>query len=92
MKRPNNKAIPCPLQNIQGVAGIKKGEFEVEAQFLSKLNTNNSSLLLKFLLKGTKNEAQFLKVTVSYCPRPPVGTCGAGRLKMRRQWVRHSNK
>jgi hypothetical protein len=23
-------------------------------------------------MKGTKNEAQFLKVTVSYCPRHPV--------------------
>jgi hypothetical protein len=26
---------------VQGVAGNKKGEFEVEAQFLSKLHTNN---------------------------------------------------
>jgi hypothetical protein len=29
-------------------------------------------MLRKLLLKGTKNEAQFLKVAVSYCPRPPV--------------------
>jgi hypothetical protein len=49
------------------------GEFEVEAQFLSKLHTNNGYILLKLLLKGIENEARFLKqVTVSYCPRPPV--------------------
>jgi hypothetical protein len=53
---------------VQGVAGNKKGEFEAEAQFLSKLHTKNGSNLLKLLLKGTENEAQFLKVTVSYCP------------------------
>jgi hypothetical protein len=58
--------------NLQGVAGNKKGEFEVEAQFLSKLHTNDDKILLKLLLKGTKNEAHFLKVTVSYCTRPPV--------------------
>jgi hypothetical protein len=27
---------------LQGVAGNKKGEFEVETQFLSKLHTNNA--------------------------------------------------
>jgi hypothetical protein len=32
----------------------------------------NVFLNLKLLLKGTKNEAQFLKVAVSYCSRPPV--------------------
>jgi hypothetical protein len=34
-------------------------------------------------LKGTKNEAQFLKVTVSYCPRSPVSqqSGGVGFLK-----------
>jgi hypothetical protein len=31
------------------------------------------NVLLKLLLKGTKNEAHFLNVAVSYCPRPPVG-------------------
>jgi hypothetical protein len=35
---------------MQGIAGNKKGEFWVEAQFL----------LLKLLLKDTKNEARFL--------------------------------
>jgi hypothetical protein len=63
------------LHGIQeGVAGNKKGEFEVEAQFLSKLHTNNAYILLiLLLLKGTiKNEAQFIKTTVSYCPPPPV--------------------
>jgi hypothetical protein len=65
-----------PRQPVQGVAGNKKSEFEVEAQFLSKLHTKNGYFLLKLLLKGTKNEAQFLKITVSYCPRPPVeDTC-----------------
>jgi hypothetical protein len=29
-------------------------------------------MLPKLLLKGTENEVQFLNVTVSYCPRPPV--------------------
>jgi hypothetical protein len=57
---------------VQGVAGNKKGELEVETQFLSKLHTNNGKILLKLQLKGAKNEAEFLKVTVSYCPRPPV--------------------
>jgi hypothetical protein len=28
-------------KTLQGVAGNKKGEFEAEAQFLSKLHTNN---------------------------------------------------
>jgi hypothetical protein len=32
--------VYCEL--VQGVAGNKKGEFEVEAQFLSKLHTNNA--------------------------------------------------
>jgi hypothetical protein len=35
-------------------------------------------MFLKLLLKATKNEAQFLKVTVSYCPRPPVTELGIG--------------
>jgi hypothetical protein len=36
------------------------------------MHTSNAYFFLKLLLKGTQNEAQFLKVTVSYCPRPPV--------------------
>jgi hypothetical protein len=30
-----------PSHIVQGIAGNKKGEFEVGAQFLSKLHTNN---------------------------------------------------
>jgi hypothetical protein len=48
--------------SAQGVAGNKKGEFEVEVQFLNKLDTNNGYFLPKLLLKGTKNEAQFLRL------------------------------
>jgi hypothetical protein len=32
----------------QGVAGNKKGAFEVEAQFLSKLHTNNGYFFLNY--------------------------------------------
>jgi hypothetical protein len=41
---------------VQGVAGNKKGEFEVEAQFLSKFVITYKQWLhfLKLLLKGTK--------------------------------------
>jgi hypothetical protein len=42
----------------RGVAGNKQGEFEIEAQILSKLHTDNGLLiLLKLLSKGTNNEA-----------------------------------
>jgi hypothetical protein len=41
------------LTCVQGVAVNKKGEFWVEAQFLSKLHTKNGYILLKLLLKGT---------------------------------------
>jgi AAA+ ATPase superfamily predicted ATPase len=44
----------------------------VEAQFLSKLLTNNVNILLKLIFEGHTNEAQVLNVTVSYCPRPPI--------------------
>jgi hypothetical protein len=57
----------------QGVAGSEKGElFEVmRHSFLANYIKNGYSLL-KLLLKGTQNEAQFPNVTaVSYYPRPP---------------------
>jgi hypothetical protein len=57
---------------LQGVAGNKKGEFEVEAQLLRKLYTNNGKFLLKILLKGTQNEAQFLKRLRFLIARDPL--------------------
>jgi hypothetical protein len=58
---------------VQGVADNKKGDFEVEAQFLSKLHTKMVKFFVKTTIEGRKKkEAQFLKVAVSYCPRPPV--------------------
>jgi len=59
------------------IAGNNNSEFLVEAQFLSKLHTNNDGyfLLLFLLLEGTINEqAQVLNVTASYSPATPCGT------------------
>jgi hypothetical protein len=75
-KKAHSNLPRCHRHCYRGVAGNKKGEFEAEAQFLSKLHTNNGLNLLKLLLKGTPNEAQFLKVAVSYCPRPTEGRGG----------------
>jgi hypothetical protein len=59
------------VQLVQGAAGNKKGEFGVDAQFfLANYIQKMVIFLLKLLLKGTKHEAQFLTVAVSYCPRP----------------------
>jgi hypothetical protein len=52
--------VPAKPVPLQGVAGNKMGEFEVEAQFLSKFEIITYTQWLHFhklLLKGTQNEA-----------------------------------
>jgi len=61
------KEDPFECVLAAGIAGNKKGTFEVEAQYLGKLLIN----LLRLRLKGTQNEAQVLNVTASYLPATP---------------------
>jgi hypothetical protein len=51
---------------------IRTADLRAEAEFLSKSHTNNAEMLLKLLIGGQKNEAQFLITTASYCPRSAV--------------------
>jgi hypothetical protein len=56
----------------RGSRAIRRAIFELRLSFLANYIHTKLKFLLKLLLKGTKNEAQFLNVAISYCPRPPV--------------------
>jgi hypothetical protein len=56
-----------------GSRAIRRAIFELRLSFLANyIQAMLTFFLLKLLLKSTKNEAPFLKVAVSYCPRHPV--------------------
>jgi hypothetical protein len=83
---------------VQGVAGNNNGDFELRLSFLA----NYIQTMVKFFLNyywRPQNEAQFLNVTVFYCPRPPVahhkqkasskvacGTYGVHGIRVLGQW------
>jgi hypothetical protein len=60
---------------------MRWANFGLRLSFLANYKQKMVKKLLKLLLKGTKNEAQFLKVAGSYCPRSPVVLLRAIRLQ-----------
>jgi hypothetical protein len=59
----------------RGSRAVRRANLRLRLSFLANfVRTKNGQISLKLPLKRTKNEARFLNVKVSYCPRPPVRT------------------
>jgi hypothetical protein len=68
------QALEQEMSGYRGSRAMRRANLGLRLSFLANYIQTLVFLLLKLGLKGTQNEAQFLKVKdkVSYCPRPPV--------------------
>jgi hypothetical protein len=61
-----------PADRRVAPSAIRRANLEVRPSFLANYIPTIVKVRSKILLRGTKNQAQLLKVTASYCPRSPV--------------------